>query len=88
MRVGLRQHKHPRVRRDALVALEDAAATIHDVAGRTVRRVLHEAPRAAGMHFAPWNGEDERGVAVGSGVYFIRLETPEGTRTSRLVRAR
>ena len=29
-------------------------------------------PMPAGAHFLHWDGRDERGVAVGSGAYFVR----------------
>jgi hypothetical protein len=59
---------------------------ILDVAGR---RVWHnEDDRPAGEHTWLWNGEADRGGSVGAGLYFVRLVTPSGTRTARLVRLR
>jgi len=46
---------------------------VYDAAGRTVR-MLVDAPREAGRYEETWNGVDDRGAAVASGVYFIRLE--------------
>ena len=62
--------------------------TIHDVSGRVVRHVLEGASQSAGTHFVPWSGDDDGGRIAGSGVYFVRLETAEGSRTGRLVRMR
>jgi len=47
---------------------------IFSATGRTVR-VLVDEPYPAGIHEAHWDGTDERGAPVGSGVYFYRLET-------------
>ena len=45
---------------------------IYDVGGRLVR---HEAPGVlnAGEHAVTWNGVDQNGAPVGSGIYFVRL---------------
>jgi hypothetical protein len=48
------------------------AVTIYDVAGRAVR-VLLRAPLAAGHHELRWDGRDDAGSSVASGVYFARL---------------
>ena len=45
---------------------------IYDISGKRVRRLLEE-HRPAGQHTAQWNGLDERGSPVVSGVYFYRL---------------
>lgn len=49
--------------------------TIHDVRGHVVRRLVAE-PRAAGRHTALWNGRDDAGRPVASGLYICTLETP------------
>jgi hypothetical protein len=45
---------------------------IYDVGGRLVRS---EAPGVltAGGHAVTWNGVDQKGAPVGSGIYFVRL---------------
>jgi hypothetical protein len=58
-----------------------AAATrgtigIYDVNGRLVRRLV-EGAIAPGEHAAGFDGRDGAGNALPSGIYFIRLETPE-----------
>jgi len=52
-----------------------------DVTGRRVARIT-DAPLAAGSHRVSWNAE----AAGGAGVWFLRLETPSGVTTRRLVR--
>jgi len=46
---------------------------IYDLTGRKVRTLVDEG-KAGGDHVVTWRGEDEAGRAVGSGVYFYRLE--------------
>jgi hypothetical protein len=61
-----------------------ARAAIYDVAGRLVK-TLADGPREAGRHALLWEGQDERGVRRGAGVYLLRLETGEGRLSRRLV---
>ena len=57
---------------------------VFDVAGRRVR-VLHDGPAVAGRHAAGWDGRDEAGRRLASGVYFARLSLGNETRDRRLV---
>jgi hypothetical protein len=57
---------------------------IFDVSGRRVRTLLH-APQPPGTHVATWNGENERGEAVASGVYFVRMSAAAFTQTRKAV---
>ncbi len=66
--------------RAALVRL-----TVHDAAGRRVRTLVDGTLVQAGRHAAPWDGRDDAGRAVGSGVYFCRLEAGPDVRFSKLV---
>jgi flagellar hook assembly protein FlgD len=50
---------------------------IYDVSGRLVKTLLSES-REAGYHDLRWNGTNQAGAKVASGVYFFRLTTPEG----------
>jgi spore coat protein A len=47
---------------------------IYDVAGRWVRTLLDEA-RGAGRHRVTWNGRNQAGIEVASGVYFVEMKT-------------
>lgn len=66
----------------------ELALTIYDVDGRRVR-LLADERMAAGKHTLAWNGRDDQGRLVASGVYYYRL-TGAGWpgRTGRLVLAR
>lgn len=57
---------------------------IHDVRGRLVRSLVN-GPVEAGTHTAIWNGRDDRGRAVASGVYVLRLEAGEYRASRRIV---
>ena len=48
---------------------------IFDEAGQRIRTLLQES-LPAGSHALTWDGRDERGRAVGSGVYFARMAGP------------
>jgi len=69
-------------------ALPRAAAVdlvIFDVNGRQVRRLLAGEQRPAGHHALDWNGRDESGRALPSGVYFARFAAGGFTAERRLV---
>lgn len=61
-------------------------ARIVDASGREVR-ALWSAPLRAGRQSLVWDGRNEQGRAVGSGVFFLRIETAAGlSRSARLLR--
>lgn len=66
-------------------------AVIFDPGGRRVRRLVQGEYRA-GLHALEWNGRDDRGADVASGIYFLRLRVVSGSSTEerlvRLVRVR
>lgn len=46
---------------------------VHNMAGRRVRQLVRGELQCAGGHVVSWNGRDDRGRPVASGVYFCRL---------------
>jgi hypothetical protein len=74
--------------RYVLPRADTVTLTIHDVTGRLVRHLVAGEQRNAGPHEVRWDSTDDRGNLVSSGVYFGRLGTAAGSRTSRLVRMR
>ncbi|MBD3220640.1 Omp28-related outer membrane protein [bacterium] len=46
---------------------------VHDLAGRVVRTLVDGARRPAGTHEVVWRGRDDRGRALSSGVYLVRV---------------
>jgi hypothetical protein len=57
---------------------------IVDVAGRTVRTLLDDSEQTAGNHGYEWDGRDDNGRAVASGIYFCHMETKSDRRIQRL----
>lgn len=60
----------------------DVRLAVYDLSGRQVRLVAQRS-FPAGVHTLPWNGRDEAGRRLASGVYFYRLEAGEFTCTRR-----
>ena len=52
-------------------AMLSARVAVYDVAGRQIR-VLYEGPLASEGQQVTWNGRDQQGRRVSSGVYFVR----------------
>jgi hypothetical protein len=65
----------------------DVLLTIHDVNGRRIL-ALRSGPFPAGVHRAEWNGCNDNGEAVASGVYFYTLQTGSFTSTKKMVLVR
>lgn|GEM_PF-1713238 len=61
-----------RVSRPGMVSVQ-----LYDVGGRLVR-TLEQGRYAAGERVIRWDGKDDRGESVGSGVYFFKVATPDG----------
>jgi hypothetical protein len=57
---------------------------IYSVNGRLIRRLVKEA-RPAGRHTASWNGRDDAGEKVGSGIYFYQLTAPGVEESRRMI---
>jgi murein DD-endopeptidase MepM/ murein hydrolase activator NlpD len=80
------------MRRDATIrfripAAEHVSITVLDLSGRIVR-TLCDRDLPAGAHAVEWDGRDARGADTPAGMYFYRLEGPDGTRTRKLLRVR
>jgi hypothetical protein len=58
---------------------------IYDVAGRQVRLLVNERLAARANHQVVWNGLDDSGNRVSSGVFFYRLDAPSFTSTRKMV---
>jgi len=58
--------------------------SIHDLAGRLVKTLVHES-KAAGSHEVMWDGRNNNGGRVSSGVYLYRIEAGSFAETRRMV---
>jgi hypothetical protein len=57
---------------------------IYDVAGRLVKTLI-DGVEQPGRRLIEWNGRDDAGSRVASGVYFCRMTAPGYTRTQKMV---
>jgi flagellar hook assembly protein FlgD len=69
-------------------ALSPVTVRVYDAAGRAVRTLLHEGAIDAGQREILWDGTDDSGVRVSSGVYLVRLSSRDGSRVARLLLVR
>ncbi len=58
--------------------------SLYDLAGQKVR-ILVEGHWPAGTHQVKWDGRDEEGQAVASGVYFYRLQGEDVQQISKML---
>ena len=65
----------------------ESEITICDVSGRELRTVF-DRRCASGMTRVNWDGTDDNGRSLPSGVYFVRLETPDQSVTKKIVKLR
>jgi flagellar hook assembly protein FlgD len=58
--------------------------TIFNMLGQQIRSLI-DMDRAAGRFTATWDGRDDAGIAVGSGVYFYRLVAGEAMMVRKMM---
>lgn len=61
--------------------------TVHNVIGQTVK-VIVDGLVTAGYHSIAWDGRDQTGTEVASGIYFYRLEAADFTQIRKMVKLR
>lgn len=61
---------------------------VFDVSGRPVRALLVGVPLEAGAHDATWDGLDDAGARLGSGLYFLLIEAEGASRVERVLLVR
>jgi len=67
-----------------LLRAGDVTLSVYDVRGALVA-TLASGRRGAGTHRETWNGTDDTGALVSSGVYYYRLEVGATTTTKKMV---
>ncbi|HXV12860.1 MAG TPA: FlgD immunoglobulin-like domain containing protein, partial [Candidatus Krumholzibacteria bacterium] len=60
------------------------AVSIFDVTGVPIRRI-EQGVRDAGEYAVEWDGRDDAGIVVGTGVYFYRLDGVTGVTPKKMV---
>ncbi len=68
----------------AIPRRDSARLRVFDVAGRLVK-TLADGRFEAGAHRARWDGANEGGARVSAGVYFVRLDTSEGSSVRKVM---
>jgi hypothetical protein len=61
-----------------------AKVAVYDVNGRLIRTLV-DRRESGGEQAVPWDGRDDRGAGVSTGVYFVRLESGGETRSVKTV---
>ena len=56
---------------------------IYNILGKQVRTLVHE-PKGAGSYKVFWDGKDETGKAVASGIYFYQLTAGDYKQTKKM----
>lgn len=75
------------IRFDLPQAVAGLTLEVFDLAGRRVA-TLAEGPHPAGRHSVVWNGADDDGRPVASGIYLYRLDSPVFRHTHKLALVR
>ena len=70
--------------RFALTSAQHATLTVYNVTGQKVRTLV-QGTIQAGQQSVVWDGRDDSGNAVASGIYFYRLSTDEETQSRKMV---
>ena len=66
-----------------LPASKNVSLTLYDTMGRTVR-ILFDGAKDSGSHIVLWDGRNEKGEKVKSGIYFCCLSTGGFTHTGKI----
>jgi hypothetical protein len=61
---------------------------VFNVLGQRVRRLVRKQPKEAGLHTVRWQGRNQYGKPVGSGVYFYRIEAGDFRASRKMVLVR
>jgi len=66
------------------VSASPVTITIYDIRGRQIRTLV-DGIYSKGEHFVVWNGKDDNGQDVSSGIYFYKMQTGDFVQTKRMV---
>lgn len=68
----------------SLAAPGPVTLSIYNASGQLIRTLIDES-RTAGVHQAVWDGKDNRGGAVSSGVYFYRMKAGDYDKSRKMI---
>ncbi len=63
---------------------EHVTLEVYDLLGHKIATLVYGV-RSAGEHHVQWNGTDDAGLAVASGVYFYRLASQSRVETRKMM---
>jgi len=63
---------------------ENVVLAVFDVNGRLIRTLVNER-KTSGKHHAAWDGTNNQGDRIASGVYFLRLTAGNRAVTKKLI---
>jgi flagellar hook assembly protein FlgD len=58
--------------------------TVYNIKGQVVKTLTNQ-NYSSGNHQLIWNGKDDKGRSVSSGIYMYRMETPSYTKTMKMM---
>lgn len=58
---------------------------VYDLLGRLVATLLDEEPKETGFHIVTWNGQDNHGRAVASGLYIYQIIAGDFSQTRKMI---
>lgn len=64
---------------------QPVSAGVFDISGRLVKRLINQEAMNSGRHEVVWNGRDDKGRSLPSGVYFLRVTAGSGGGMARVV---
>ena len=70
-----------------LVTAAQVSVRIYDIAGREIRKIAG-GMFSAGRYLSTWDGLDNAGALVPSGIYFVRLQVGERSHVRKMILAR
>ncbi len=62
----------------------DVTLSVYNMLGQKIKTLVNSQVKA-GNHSVTWNGTDEQGHSVGSGIYYARIATSDETKTIKMV---
>ena len=63
----------------------DLQVMIYDMTGRQIRQLIRSGAHPVGYHEVSWDGTNDQGQRVASGIYLIRFQSPEFHATRKMV---
>jgi flagellar hook assembly protein FlgD len=58
--------------------------TIHNILGQKVMTLVNES-QSAGYKMSRWDGRDDKGNEIASGLYFYKIKTPKYSETKKMI---